>query len=124
MSRYEDFSVGLVRIGNANIQATGNPAGAAATANGNAGSSSIVYAYLVPTVTTANTELIINAAISGLQVGDVVVYVPQGGAPALNGAAITRAWCTVAGTLNVGFLSGAAVTPATGMYRFLVMKPN
>ena len=125
MARYEDFSVSLLRVGSASQTAAGNPSGSAVSANGNASSSSIIYAYLAPTVTTANTELVITSTgVQGLAVGDAVVFAPVGASPALNGAGICRAYCATAGTLSVGFLSGAAVTPATGMYRFLVLKPN
>jgi hypothetical protein len=125
MARYEDFSVGLVRIGSASSAATGNPAGSAVSANGNANSSSIIYAYLAPTITTANTELVMTSTgVQGLAVGDVVVYAPVGATPALNGANICRAYCATAGTLSVGFVSGGTVTAGTGMYRFLVFKPN
>lgn len=122
MSRYSDFSVDLLRVGSTSKLAAGDPAGASASVNGNANSSSLVYAYLAPTALTANTEGVFTSAVPNLTVGDVIVYAPQASAPAP--AAAVRAFCATAGTLSVGFLSGATPTPATGMYRFLVMKAN
>lgn len=125
MSRYEDFSFGLGRLGSSSPAAVGNAAGVSIAANGNANSSSLIVAYLVPTVTTANVPLVITSAgVSGLVVSDTLVYAPSGSAPLLNGAVIARAYCAVAGTLSVEFVSGGIVTPATGMYRFLVFKAN
>jgi len=124
MARYEDFSVGLVRVGSSSPASVGNPAGASAAANGNANSSSLINVYLAPSALVANTETLLTSAVSGLAVGDVAVYAPAALAPNIAGACITRAYCAVAGTLTVGFLSGGTPTPATGMYRFLVMKPN
>ncbi len=124
MSRYEDFSASLIRTGSANAAATGNPAGASAAANGNASSSSVIYAYFAPGALVANTESLLTSAVQGLAVGDVIVYAPAALAPNISGAAVSRAYCAVAGTLTMGLLSGATPTPATGMYRFLVFKPQ
>ena len=124
MARYEDFSVSLLRIGSDSQLATGNPAGASAASNGNARSSSIIYAFFAPGALVANTETLLTSAVTGLDVGDLIIYAPAALTPNISGAVVSRAYCAVAGTLTMGLLSGGTPTPGAGIYRFEVKKQN
>lgn len=124
MARYEDFSVGLLRTGSSSPAAVGSATGVSAASNGNANGSSLIYVYLAPGALAANIETLVTSAIQGLKAGDSAIFTPAGAAPSIAGAVITRAYCAVDGILTVGFLSGAITTPATGMYRFSLIKPN
>ncbi len=105
MARYEQFTLGQLRMPSA------------ATAAGG----SRVSLSLTPASVASATIASQNLTVPGVEVGDIIVAVQT---PITNATGIVDCSCATAGTVAVRFINptAGALTPTSGTYTFLVIK--
>lgn len=105
MARYEQFTLGQLRMASA------------ATAAGG----SRVSLSLTPAAVGAATIASQNLTVPGVEVGDIIIAVQT---PITNATGIVDCSCATAGTVAARFINPTAgsLTPTSGTYTFLVIK--